>query len=166
MRNSVLIAVLLLLPLVGCVGFGAATYGKYAAAKAEFGLHPERNSFSYSAQTYSPDDVIRLWGEPDSRDVRNACSVFGYKNGTSWSGGGVFVGVVPVPLVVPSGNYWNYIYFRDGETVGAVVEYGEVKGTAGVFCGSNDCETGVHEEQNAPGKPAEELVEEWCKAEG
>ena len=112
MRRIALIIVLLLVPLVGCVGIGAAKYGKYTAAKTEFGLNPERNSFSHTVKTYSPEDVVALWGEPDRRSDQGACSVFGYKAGTSWSGGGVFLGVVPVPMVVPTGNYWNYIYFR------------------------------------------------------
>lgn len=166
MRRYALIMVLLLVPLVGCVGIGAATYGKYTAAKTEFGLNTERNSFSNAVKTYSPEDVVALWGEPDRHSTRGTCKVFGYKSGTSWSGGGVFVGVVPVPLVVPSGNYWNYIFFRNAKTVGAVVEYGEVKETAGVFCGSNHCDAGSRGNQNAPPTSAEESIAEWCMAGG
>ena len=162
MRWLVLVFLLALLP--GCAGLGVATYGKHEAAKAEFGLKSERNRFSFDVQTYTLEEVVSLWGEPDNRDVSGACTVFGFKKGTSWSGGGVFVGIVPVPVVVPNGNYWNYIYFRDGETVGAIVEYGEVKDAAGVFCGSNECTSGVHGDVNAPPKPAKDSVKEWCDA--
>ena len=157
-----LVLVVLLALLPGCAGFGVATYGKHEAAREEFGLASERNDFSFDVQTYAPEEVTSLWGEPDRRDVSGECTVFGFKKGTSWSGGGVFVGIVPIPVAVPNGNYWNYIYFRDGESVGAVVEYGEVKDAVGVFCGSNEWTSGVEGDVNAPPKSAKESIKEWC----
>ena len=148
--------------LAGCAGLAAGTYGKHEIGKTEFGLRPERNEFSFSVETYSPDQVIVLWGEPDEKQTRGICTVFGYENGTSWSGGGVFVGIVPVPLVVPSGNYWNYIYFKDQKSVGAVVEYGEVKDAVGVTCGSNECGGIAGDAGNSPEMSASEFVAEWC----
>jgi hypothetical protein len=148
--------------LNGCVGVAAGTYGKHQLAKDKFGLLPERNEFSFASRTYTEDEVIALWGEPDSRETKGACTVLGFKAGTSWSGAGLFVGLAPVPLVLPSGNYWNYIYTRGQTTVGAVVEYGEVKKTVGVMCGSNECSGGAGEAGNAPEQDAAKVVMEWC----
>ena len=96
--------------LGGCVGFAAGTYGKYQMVRENFGLAPKRNEFTFIAVKYTEQEVVKLWGMPDSRSTKGSCTVLGFKNGTSWSGAGVFVGIAPVPLAVPSGSYWNYIY--------------------------------------------------------
>lgn len=159
MKRLFVVASLVL--LTGCVGLAAGTYGKHKLAKSEFGLSAERNEFSFTSATYSTDEVQQLWGEPDAIDSHGACTVYGYKKGRSWSGAGLFVGVAPIPLVVPSGNYWNYLYFVDGKTVGAIVEYGEVKNAVGATCGSNECGGIAGDAGNAIGD-AEADIARWC----
>ena len=67
-----------------------------------------------------------------------------------------------MPLVVPSGSYWNVIYLANDQTVGAVIEYGEVKDAVGVTCGSNDCEAVAGDAGNRVGEDIDIAVARWC----
>ena len=164
MKTSMHRFILLVLTLLlnGCVGLAAGTYGKHELAKESFELADTRNKFSFGNKKYSQEQVIELWGSPDRQEMSGKCTVFAYENGTSWSGAGIFLGVAPVPIAVPSGNYWNYIYFSNNQTVGAVIEYGEVKDAVGVTCGSNECESVAGNAGNSVGEDAGKAVQRWC----
>lgn len=160
MRKFVLLLSAFLLN--GCVGLAAGTYGKHELARESFGLAKTRNQFSSGSETYTQQQVIEFWGEPDRIEMTGNCTVFAFENGTSWSGAGIFLGVAPVPIVMPSGNYWNYIYFSNDQTVGAIIEYGEIKDAVGVTCGSNECGSIMGDAGNSKGENADEAVQRWC----
>jgi len=161
MRNLFALASICLLS--GCVGLAATTYGTYESPREEFSLGEARNEFGYQLNErgfYSPDEVFELWGKPDLEEREGECLVYIYKDGTSWAGVGAFVGVAPIPLVVPTGKYHNRIYFRNQKSVGVVQEYGEVKGHVGPLCGSNECSAASS--SNTPSEDAESAIERWC----
>jgi hypothetical protein len=126
--------------LTGCVGLAVGSFGTFENSE-EFTPEPERNQFGFGGATsYTTERVIELWGQPNESYKEGACTVYSYHDGLNWSGVGVFVLVVPVPLLVPSGKDEVRIYFRDNQRVAAVSEYGEVTSMFGYMCGSNECE--------------------------
>lgn len=150
--------------LSGCAGLAAGTYGKKELASTNFRLIKERNQFFYGKQKslYTENEVVEYWGQPDSIDEFEDCKVLIYKDGTSWSGVGAFVGVVPVPLLVPTGTYKNRIYVHQDLAVGLIQEYGEVNRAVGYMCGSNECASSAGEKVNEPEVNAKEALKEWC----
>lgn len=164
-RSLLAAAVLLWLPaLGGCAGAAVGTFGTKELASTDFVLAPARNEFSFSLEpvSYTRDEVVDLWGTPDSVETFAACEVLVYDDGVSWSGAGAFVGVVPVPLAVPSGRYQNRFYAREGRVVGLVREYGEVDRMAGYMCGSNECGAMAGEKVNEPPLDPDVARAEWC----
>ena len=150
--------------LSGCVGLAVGTYGKKEWARADFRLAKERNQFSFEKRDtpYTKEEIIEYWGEPDSVDNFKECKVLIYKDGTSWAGAGAFVGIVPVPLAVPTGTYKNRFYLQNNSAIGLIQEYGEVDRAVGYTCGSNECATSAGEKVNEPKINPEEAVKEWC----
>ncbi len=155
---------LLLGLLSGCAGLAVATYGKKESASTNFALAKGRNQFSYTKHdaAYSKEEIVALWGKPDDTKAYQGCEILIYKDGTSWSGAGAFVGVVPIPLAVPTGSYKNRIYLRSNASVGLVQEYGEVDRAVGYICGGNECKASSGEKVNEPEVNAKEAVEQWC----
>ncbi|QIZ77541.1 hypothetical protein [Ferrimonas lipolytica] len=138
----ILLAMALLSTLTGCVGLAVGSFGTLEAKKTDFSLNDQRGKLGFSvkeAETYTTEQVVELWGDPDSVAEKGNCTVYSYHDGLSWSGVGAFVGVVPLPLLVPSGKDETKIYFVDGRSVAAVSEYGEVTHAFGYVCGSNEC---------------------------
>jgi len=111
-RRSLII--LCALAMSGCAGLAVGTYGKKEWARTDFTLTNVRNQFSFGKrdETYTKTEIIELWGEPDDVAAHQNCEVLVYKNGTSWAGAGGFVGIVPIPLVVPTGTYKNRFYLQ------------------------------------------------------
>ena len=62
-----------------------------------------------------------------------------FTSGVSWSGFGAFVGVLPIPLAIPTGRYETRLYVREDKVVGKASEYGEITNAFGYMCGSNEC---------------------------
>ena len=114
--------------LSGCFGLAVGTFGTFESGK-EMG----------SRFSETRDELVRERGAPDAIETHGRCEALVYRDGWSWSGVGAFLGVVPVPLLVPSGRDEEKIYLRDGRTVGEVSEYGEVTGMLGFMCGDNEC---------------------------
>lgn len=150
--------------LSGCVGLAVGTYGKKELARTDFNLANKRNQFSFekSDSYYTEKQIIEYWGDPDSVDNFKECTVLIYKDGTSWAGAGAFIGVVPVPLAVPTGSYKNRFYIRNNLAIGLIQEYGEVDRSIGYSCGSNECGASSGEKVNEPQVNAKEAVKEWC----
>ena len=162
-----LIIVLVLTTTVsGCGGLAVGTYGKKELARSDFALAKERNKFALSKRTtpYTKSEIIENWGEADEIQAYKNCEVLVFKNGTSWAGGGAVVGVVPVPVMVPSGTYKNRFYLRNGAAVGVVEEYGEADRAVGYTCGSNECKASTGEKVNEPRVNAGAAIEGWCQA--
>lgn len=150
--------------LSGCVGVAVATYGKKELVRTDFYLAEQRNQFSFEKRDtqYTEEEIIDSWGEPDSVDNFNECKVLIYKDGTSWAGAGAFVGVLPVPLAVPTGSYKNRFYLKNNFAMGLIQEYGEVDRAVGYTCGSNECGASTGEKVNEPRINAAEAIKEWC----
>ncbi|WP_133406895.1 hypothetical protein [Parashewanella tropica] len=150
--------------LNGCAGVAVGTYGKHELAQNNFCLAKGKNNtncYDDPPEGYTPDEVTSLWGVPDKTEKANNCTVYYYDNGLAWSGGGAFVGVVPVPLLAPTGRYYNRIYFNSGRSVGLIKEYGEVKHAAGVMCGSNKCKALANPVNNNKTEP-QNKIKKWC----
>ncbi len=62
-----------------------------------------------------------------------------YHSGRNWSGIGAFVLIAPIPIGIPTGKTENRFYFIQGEAVGLIEQYTEVKSAFGYMCGSNEC---------------------------
>ena len=155
--------ILVLLPLfmlTGCAGLAVGSFGTFENKRENFTLESERNEFGFGiSEPYSTERVIELWGKPDESYQEGLCTVYSYHDGFSWSGVGAFVLIIPIPLMVPSGNDEVRIYFRDNQSVAAVSEYGEVTGMFGYMCGSNEC--GFHAGAVNTGKTRKVDVA-WC----
>ncbi|MDN3651668.1 hypothetical protein QWY77_02670 [Thalassotalea ponticola] len=137
----ILIVFMSLLCLSGCVGLAIGTFGTYELQKDSFGFIEGRLNLSQGEQIpYSKEEVVSLWGQPDKTDTIGNCEVFTYHDGYSWSGVGAFVIIVPIPLLVPSGNSETKVYFKNNQSVKLISEYGEVTGLLGYMCGSNECQ--------------------------
>lgn len=150
--------------LTGCVGLAVGTFGKHESVSTDFKLAKQRNQFDYGprADAYRKSDVIEHWGEPDRVQRQGQCEVLVYKDGTSWSGVGAFVGVVPVPVGVPTGSYKNRFYVRDDTVLGLVQEYGDVSRTAGYLCGDDGCRNSAGEKVSDVDAKAEQTIGSWC----
>ena len=137
----VLVIFISALLLSGCVGLAVGSYGTFENKREKFQLSDKRNKFKvYSEPTsYNKEQVLSLWGRPDEVKQTGACETLIYHDGYTWSGIGAYVIILPVPLVVPSGYDETRIYLKDGRTVAAVTEYGELTSMFGYTCGSNKC---------------------------
>lgn len=148
----------------GCVGLGVGTYGKKEWVKTDFSLGKERNQFSFDNRKipYSEEEIIANWGKPDAIETYKHCRILVYKDGTSWVGAGAFVGVIPVPLAVPSGTYKNRFYLQNDSALGVIQEYGEIDRAVGYACGSNECGAHTGEKINEPDIDAKVAIKQWC----
>ena len=137
----ILTILLMSLWLSGCVGLAVGSYGTFETKQQAFQLTEQRNKIKTFSEpkTYSKQQVLSLWGEPDSIQQQGKCETLIYHDGYTWSGIGAFVLIVPVPLAIPSGYDETRIYLKNGETVGLVSEYGELTSMFGYMCGSNEC---------------------------
>lgn len=111
--------------LTGCVGLAVGTFGTF-----------ERKE---ELPTLTKESLISKNGEPDKISIVGKCEVFTYYDGYNWSGAGAFVLIVPLPVLLPTGNDESRYYFKNGKSVAVVSEYGEVTGALGYMCGSNEC---------------------------
>ena len=137
----ILIAFILTITLSGCVGLAVGSYGTYESKKDTFKLENKRNDVNYYSEStsYSKEQVISLWGEPDEITTNGSCDVLTYHDGYNWSGIGAFLVIVPIPLAVPSGHDETKIYFKNNQSIKLTSEYGEITGMFGYMCGSNEC---------------------------
>jgi len=159
------IFVIIFLSMVSsCVGLAVGTYGKKEWARTEFNLGKERNQFTFEKRNspYTETEIIEHWGSPDSVDQIKQCKVLIYRDGILWVGTGAFIGVVPVPIAVPTGTYKNRFYLRNNAAVGLIQEYGEVDRTVGYTCGSNECTASSGGKVNEPKVDAKVAVTQWC----
>jgi hypothetical protein len=136
----ILIVILSFFWLTGCVGLAVGSYGTFESQKDSFHLTEQRNKQGYGDKvTYTKEQVISLWGEPDEITTNGSCDVLSYYDGYNWSGVGAFVLIVPIPLALPSGADETKIYFKNNQSVKLISEYGEITGMFGYMCGSNEC---------------------------
>lgn len=131
----------LVILLSGCVGLAVGSYGTFEEHKEKFAVSTNKNEFDYRAEypKTTKDELLSAWGEPDELSNHGDCEVVIYYDGYTWAGVGAFIVFFPVPLLVPTGHEENRFYFKNGESVGMVAEYGEVTAGLGYMCGSNEC---------------------------
>ena len=72
---------------------------------------------------YSKSDVIEIWGQPDSKDIRGNVEYCRYKQESLAWAGVIPMVVIPIPLVVPVGNNSVTLGFIDNELVSATSLY-------------------------------------------
>lgn len=125
--------------LSGCWGIFVGSIGTFETSKEPINLDSDILSFTKPPRAYSRSEVISLRGSPDSISSYRSCEVFTYYNGWNWSGVGALVVVIPIPLLLPSGQEEERIYIRDGHTVGKVRELSDISYAFGYGCGSRDC---------------------------
>ncbi len=136
----ILLVFILAIVLSGCAGLAIGTYGTYESKRDTFGLSNERNQLSYTKKpSYTKEEVISLWGEPDEIGADGLCDIFTYHDGYNWAGVGAFILIIPIPLVLPSGHDETKIYFKENQSIKLTSEYGETTGMFGYMCGSNEC---------------------------
>ena len=162
--NRISLLTLCAFAVSGCVGLAVGTYGKKELVRTDFTLAGVRNQFSFTKRyrSYTKTEIIEHWGEPDDIQAHENCEILIYKEGMSWAGVGAFVGVVPVPLLVPTGTYKNRFYLQRSVAVGLIQEYGEVDRAVGYICGSNECIGSAGEKVYEPDVNAEEAISKWC----
>lgn len=138
---QILIVLVLTIILSGCVGLAVGSYGTHESKRDSFELESERNQINYysNSTSYTQEQVESLWGKPDETSTNGTCAIFTYHDGYNWSGVGAFVVIVPIPLALPTGYDEIKIYFKKGQSVKLVLEYGEITGIFGYMCGSNEC---------------------------
>ncbi len=160
-RGYVALLVGVLVFLQGCAGLAVGTYGKHEYEFDQVALRDERGRLGWRVPDdgYSKGDIVRLWGTPDGLSDKGACTVLSYKGGVSWAGFGVFLGLFPLPVVVPTGRYETRIYLRDDTAVRVVREVGEVGLAAGFMCGSNECSWIFG---RTPSPPEKRVEVDWC----
>lgn len=142
-----LLIFLILLPLLqGCAGLAVMTFGTFESDMGEhIRIEDKRNSYKqffiiYEGNNPSKQEVVNSWGKPNISETYGKCEVLTYYDGYTWGGAGLFLLVIPIPILLPSGHNENRLYFIDGEFVRMVSEYSEIKNAYGYLCGSNECE--------------------------
>lgn len=127
--------------LQGCVGLSVGTFGTFERKYDLVEVSNKKNQFFETSdqKKLTKEHLISLWGEPDNTAQIGRCEVVTYYDGYNWSGVGALLGIVPLPILVPSGKEENRFYFIDGRSVGTVSEFGELTSLFGYMCGSNEC---------------------------
>ena len=154
--------VLFSLMFINCFGVAVGYMGTFEESTTVFELTDEKNNmfFNITEKSYTNEDLVKLWGEPDKKTSEGKCEVFTYRDGYNWNGIGAFIIIIPVPLLIPTGRNEARIYLKNGKSVGAVKEFTEAKYGLGYMCGSNECEF-------LAGRVNKELQEkanyDWCK---
>ncbi len=142
MKSLTLICLTFLLS--SCVGLAVGTFGTFENKVESPRITPEKNERKYFALKSEPklikQELLELWGQPDKQSTDGNCEVLTYYSGRNWSGIGAFVLVAPIPIGLPTGRKENRFYFIQGEAVGLIEQYTEVKSAFGYMCGSNECD--------------------------
>ena len=83
--------------------------------------------------------LIESWGKPSYEKTYGSCDAVVYADGLSWSGIGLYIVALPVPLLVPSGIDETIVYFKNNKAVLASQEFGKFNKYYGFICKSTDC---------------------------
>ena len=109
--------------MCGCVGVASVTEGiKFQYSNPE--ILPKMGEIqtqSRSVLTYSDDQLVELWGKPDTIEYIHsqggkATEQWIYSREIGWSGVIAFV-VIPIPLVVPVGYRDTILTIENGRVV-------------------------------------------------
>lgn len=139
-KMKILLVLISLLYLCGCVGLAVGSYGTFETAQENSYVSGKLKQQSANKDaSYSKEQVISALGQPDKTSTNGSCDVLSYHDGYNWAGVGAFVGIVPVPLVIPNGHNETKIYFKNNQSVQSTSEYGEITWLLGYMCGSNEC---------------------------
>ena len=118
MRNMLVIGMCLLLS--GCAGVLVMHNPKKTHDSDEFRLMGRGYISAKRAHSgYQKADVLKAWGEPDSKKIKRGVEYWRYEQGLAWAGL-IPVLVVPVPLVLPVGKNSATLAFSGDELVSAV----------------------------------------------
>jgi len=85
---------------------------------------------------YSRDDILILWGKPDSKYSKNGIEYWKYKNEINFSG--LLIGIiVPIPIMIPVGYNYTILAFNEYNLESISYELSDI--THGVFCALSIC---------------------------
>jgi hypothetical protein len=125
--------------LTGCLGLVVGTFGKHEKLTTSFAFVKGRTNLNSNTSAQPGDcsetKIIELWGKPDEVTTNGCCKVLKYRTGISWAGVGAYLIVVPIPLGVPTGHYYDRLYIKDGRCVAIVEEYSEGSRAYGYYMG-------------------------------
>ena len=121
MRLIILLTAVFLLS--GCVGVGVMTMHnpdtELDSLEFKLGEKGFLNPHVRESQKYTKEDVLVLWGEPDSKAVDGAVEEWRYnREGLAWAGL-IPVVIIPIPLVAPVGKNGVVLSFNGNELIKA-----------------------------------------------
>lgn len=120
--------------LSGCFGFGFYHQGEDAFPPTSLSRRERGEVFGphYDGrrnQPYAKDEVLQVWGKPDTRLVSESNEIWTYHRELGFSG--PMIGVLfPIPLVVPVGYRDTRLHFSGNTLTKVVLERGRLS-----FCG-------------------------------
>jgi len=121
----------------GCAGIGGFAVGDRQTATTP---NSEFVSEDWPSGWSTRSKLLSEKGPPKStQSSPNGCEVLEYDAGPSWSGLGIYLIVVPIPLMLPSGRQSDRFYVAEEEIVGRTIEFLDVNSGLGVLCGSSEC---------------------------
>lgn len=90
----------------------------------------------YSGPTYSREEIVELWGEPNSKYIRDRIEYWKYQNEIGFSG--VLVGIIiPIPIMLPTGYRHTVLSFDANYLESISYEISDI--THGIFCALSIC---------------------------
>jgi len=128
------------LTLSGCAGISivsSATEDKSAAlstSKGMFKAQIRKNGMLIdNISGYTQEKVISLWGYPSHTYKKDNKEYWVYSRDTAWRGVVIYA-IIPVPLLLPTGDNATTIVFENGQSIGATYEHTNVSFTGcGIF---------------------------------
>jgi hypothetical protein len=90
----------------------------------------------YTGPKYSREAILDLWGEPNSKYVRDGVEYWKYRNEIGFSG--VLLGVIiPIPIMLPVGYRYTVLSFNEYYLESISYEMSDM--THGIFCALSIC---------------------------
>jgi hypothetical protein len=90
----------------------------------------------YVGPKYSREAILELWGEPNSKYVKEGVEYWKYQNEIGFSG--VLIGlIIPIPIMVPVGYRYTILSFNEYYLENISYEMSDM--THGIFCALSIC---------------------------
>ena len=107
---KIIISLILTILISGCVGISNI---KSTEEERKINLYSERGYlYSSGENNYTKSEVISLWGKPDDIIIKNNAQHWIYNREVALSGIFIWVILVPVPLIIPTGYRTTRLIFE------------------------------------------------------
>jgi len=104
----------------GCVGISNI---KSVEKEDMTQLYSTRGYMSYSGDNnYTSSEVISLWGEPDKILIKKNSEYWIYNREVAISGILIWVIIIPIPLIIPTGYRTTTLIFKKGSISKVIYE--------------------------------------------